>query len=99
MARFLFDDSGDAFAFVRGRYVHGLDGRALAQVSGSQVHLLSGEHVGEIYGDMVVDRDSGSPGPIAPADIPARATAPADPGNRGLREVTYRDVSRHLLSP
>ena len=97
MARFLFDDTGDAFAFVRGRYVHGLDGRALAQVSGSQVHLLSGEHVGEIYGDMVVDRDHGPRGAIAPSDIPQRATPPADPGNRGLREVDYRDVSRSLL--
>jgi hypothetical protein len=97
MARFLFDDSGDAFAFVRGRYVHGLDGRALAQVSGSQVHRLSGEHVGEIYGDMVVDRDNGGHPAIAPADIPARVTAPTDPGNRGLREVTYRDVSHRLL--
>jgi hypothetical protein len=97
MARFLFDDSGNAFAFLRGRYVHGLDGRALAQVSGTQVHRLSGEHVGEIYGDMVVDRGNGDHGTIAPADIPARAAAPANPGNRGLREVTYRDVSRLLL--
>ncbi len=98
MARFIYNDGGDPVAFVRGRFLHGLDGGALARLDRSHVHRLSGEYVGELYGDMVVDRGVADPGNLGPSDIPANAGLPGHAGNRGARDSDYRDVSVQLLS-
>ena len=89
VTQYLYDASGRAIGYIRGRYIHAMSGHAIGQICGTHVHRLSGPYVGEIHKDMVVDKHFGNLGNIG---------NPGNPGNRGSVNYGYQDVFHRLLS-
>lgn len=99
MIQYIYNDRGDAFAYIEGRFVHTMRGDAVGQiVGGTHVHRLSGSYVGELHHDMIVAKHLGDLGNVGNPGNPGNAGNPGNPGNRGRVSYGYRDVSGRLLS-
>ncbi len=44
MMRYIYDQSGNAVGYMRGRYIHSMQGQAIGQLKGTHVHKLSGQY-------------------------------------------------------
>jgi hypothetical protein len=97
MTDYVYDRSGRAVGYIRGRYIHAMNGAAIGQMSGTRVHKMSGSYVGELHDQMVVDKNLGNFGNIGNPGNPGNAGNPGNPGNRGARGSGYRDVFSDLL--
>ena len=97
MTDYIYDRSGNAVGFVRGRYIHSMQGKAIGQINGTHVHKLTGAYVGELHQDMVLDKHLGNYGNIGNPGNPGNPGSPGNPGNRGAVNYGYPDVFPKLL--
>ena len=78
MTEHLYNQSGNAIGFRRGKYLHDMRGNAIGQINGTHVHKLTGSYVGELDGDMVLNKNLGNFGNIGnpgnPETLEVRAT-------------------------
>jgi hypothetical protein len=56
MTQYIYEQSGRAVGFVRGKYIHAMNGTAVGQLRGTHVHKLSGSYVGDLEDDMILDK-------------------------------------------
>jgi hypothetical protein len=97
MTDYIYNKSGTAVGFWRGRFIYAMNGSPIGQIKGSRVHKLSGSYVGELYKDMVVDMHKGNPSNIGNPGNPGNPGSPGNPGNRGAVNYGYEDVFHKLI--
>ncbi|WP_298210392.1 4-fold beta flower protein [Ferrimicrobium sp.] len=98
MTNYIYNERGEAIAYIQGRYIHSMHGQAIGQiVDGTHVHKLTGAYVGELHKDMVVDKHLGNLGNVGNPGNPGNTGNPGNPGNRDRINYGYPDVSGVLL--
>jgi len=97
MIQYIYDAHGNAVAYIQGRFIYSMRGAAIGQLQDMHVHRLSGEYIGELYKDMIVDKHLARRANIGHSGNPGHVGVPASPGNRGIVNYGYPDVSSQLL--
>lgn len=92
---YIYEQSGSAVGYIRGRFIHDMSGSVVGQLTGTHVHKLSGQYVGELEDSMILDKRLGNLGNIGNPGNPGNAGNPGNPGNHGNRAT---QVSRTCLA-
>lgn len=97
LTEYIYDATGNALGFIRGRYIYNLRGMAIGHTEGSHVYRISGPYAGELFQQMIVDMHLCEIANTRKLGNPHKSELPRRPDRRSPVDLSYLDVCHRLF--